>query len=38
MKTLLSFGVVGLTGVLLSSFALMQKNGGNQEPKKDPSH
>jgi len=31
---LLSFGTIGLTGVLLSSFMLVQKGGESQEPKK----
>ena len=31
---LLSFGIVGLTGVLLSSFMLVQKGDETQEPKK----
>ena len=31
---LLSVGLVGLTGVLLSSFMLVQKDGEPQEPKK----
>lgn len=31
---LLSFGIVGLTGVLLSSFMLAQKGDGAQDPKK----
>lgn len=35
MKTkLLSFGIVGLTGVLLSSFMFVQKGDETQEPKK----
>jgi hypothetical protein len=33
-NTLLSFGIIGLTGVLLSSFALMQKGDEPQGPKK----
>lgn len=31
---LLSFGTIGLTGVLLSSFMLVQKDGEQQDPKK----
>jgi len=33
-NTLLSFGIFGLTGVLVSSFASMQKGDETQEPKK----
>jgi len=33
-NTLLLFGIVGLTGVLLSSFASMQKGDETQEPKR----